>query len=427
MDLSVEGKVYINGSFEQCCIGVENGKISSIKKNLKGDEHINFDKKLIFPAGVDIHVHFRDPGMTHKEDFSTGSLAAVFGGMSCVFDMPNTIPQTTSLQNLSDKILSAGKKTFVDFGVYAGVTNENIDKINVMSKKCNGYKIYLGSTTNTLKFDKKNLKNALSKTSSTGKPVMFHAEDDACLNKYKSTENNLADHFRCRPSSCEEIAIKNILKESKTYTSKIHICHLSSCEGFELLKNRSKNITCGVTPHHSFLSVEKKPAPQTHFKVNPPIRTNFDSESLFNSLKNGFIDVLESDHAPHTVDDKNKNFNDAPSGLPGVETMYPMFLYLAKQERIPFHRLISLMCEKPAEIMNVPKGKIEVGRDADFIVVDFKKETKITENILHSKCNWTPFNNWPAMFPDADFIRGEKVIDDDEIQVSQGFGRFVGE
>jgi dihydroorotase len=426
MDLTLEGKAYINGAFEQCCIGIDNGKIKEIKKILKGDEHLNFANKLILPAGVDVHVHFRDPGLTHKEDFYSGSLAAAFGGISCVFDMPNTIPQTTTIQNLNDKILSSGKKSVVDFGIYAGVTNDNLKMIEKLGKKCNAFKIYLGNTTVALMFNKKNLREALDLISITHKPVLLHAEDEECLIQNKSQEQALSDHLHSRPSGCEEISIKDVLEASKGINSKIHICHLSSCEGMELLKNRSRNISCGVTPHHSLLSVERDLTTQAFYKVNPPIRTSFDKEILFNALKNGMVDVLESDHAPHTRDEKNVDFDEAPSGVPSVETMYPLFLYLVKKEALSFQRLISLMCTRPADLMEIPKGRIEVGRDADFIIVDLKNESRIESNKLHSKCGWTPFEDWPAIFPESVFIRGERVIDNQEIQVSKGFGRFVG-
>ena len=139
MDLTVEGKIYNNGIFQNCCLGIKKGKIVAIKKILKGDCHIDFKNKLIIPSGIDIHVHFRDPGQIHKEDFSTGSKAAAFGGITCVFDMPNTIPQTTTQQNLTEKIYLAEKKSYVDFGVYAGISNNNMDKINELSKTCNGF------------------------------------------------------------------------------------------------------------------------------------------------------------------------------------------------------------------------------------------------------------------------------------------------
>jgi len=248
MEVTIEGKAYIDGDFANCCIGIVDGRISAIKKILKGDKHYTFGSKLILPAGIDIHVHFRDPGMTYKEDFSTGSLAAVFGGVSCVFDMPNTIPQTTSLQTLSDKIISANKKTYVDFGVYAGVTDGNIENIEELTEKCSGFKIYLGNTTNSLRLDENNLKQTFKRINSASKPVLIHAEDNKCLNGHKTWENNLIDHLHSRPAECEETAIKNILKMSRDCCNgKIHICHLSSCEGLELLKNRSKNISVGVT------------------------------------------------------------------------------------------------------------------------------------------------------------------------------------
>jgi len=427
MDLTIEGKVYINGDFLDCCIGVTDGKISAIKKILKGDSHYRFSHSLILPAGIDVHVHFRDPGLTHKEDFSTGTMAAAFGGISCVFDMPNTIPQTTSLQSLSEKIISAGKKAHVDFGVYAGVTDGNIKNIEDLSKKCCGFKIYLGGTTNSLQFDGDNLKETLNRINSTNKPVLIHAEDEKCLTRHKARENNLVDHFRSRPAECEEAAIRNILKISRDCNAKIHICHLSSCEGLELLRNRSKNISCGVTPHHLLLSAKNNLEPQAWYKVNPPLRTDLDREALFDAAKNVFVDILESDHAPHTKEEKDTDFDEAPSGLPGVETMFPLFLFLAKKEVISFQRIISLICRRPAELLNIPKGRIEVGMDADFIVVDLKEETRIKSNNLHSKCGWTPFEDWSAIFPTHVFVRGEKVIEDNEIQVSQGFGKFVGD
>lgn len=426
MDLSVEGKIYINGAFENACIGIENGKIIEIKKILKSDNHFDFGNKLILPAGVDAHVHFRDPGLTHKEDFYTGSLAAAYGGISCVFDMPNTNPQTINTNLLSDKISNFEKKSIVDFGLYCAVTNDNLQNIEKISKKCNGFKIYLGSTTLSLLFDKKNLKNAFENISKTGKPVLIHAEDEECLIKHRMHEKNIKDHLSSRPSVCEEVSIKEVLTASKNIGVRIHICHVSSCEGIELLKSRPGNISFGVTPHHSLLSVDRELVSPAFYKVNPPIRTSFDKESLFNAVKNGVANILESDHAPHTKDEKNVDFNESPSGVPGVETMYPLFLFMAKKDLISFSHLISVLCTRPADLIGIKKGKIEKGFDADFIVVDLKDEYRIKSEKLHSKCGWTPFEDWLAIFPNTVFIRGEKVIEDYEIQVKRGFGQFVG-
>ncbi len=425
MDKTIEGKVFFKNRLENLCIGIKDGKITEIKKILKSDCHQNFGNNLILPAGLDLHVHFRDPGFTYKEDFRTGSLSAAFGGISCVFDMPNTIPQTVTNNDLLDKISNARAKSYVDFGIYAGVTNNNLEEIKKLSKNCNGFKIYLGSSTNALAFNKTNLSNAVKEISKTKKPVLFHAEDQNLLDKNIIEEKGLDDHIKGRPSICEEAAIIHILNLCQNTNISAHICHLSSIEGLETVRYRSKNITCGVTPHHLLFNIEKNLSPPSFFKVNPPIRSNFDKEALFNAIKAGMIDTIESDHAPHTIEEKEKSFSDAPAGIPGVETMYPLFLYLVKKGILPLNRVVSAICKRPAEIINVPKGSIEVGNDADFIVVNIKESTLINPKNLHSKCSWTPFKNFKAIFPSHLYIRGEKIIEGNEMQVSQGFGRFI--
>ncbi len=425
MDLIIEGKAYINGIFETCCIGVNQGKICAIKKILKGDTHLKFNRKLILPAGIDMHVHFRDPGFTHKGDFSTGSNAAAFGGITCVFDMPNTKPQTNNVRTLLEKINIAKTKSLVDFGIYAAITNTNIKNIVEMSKHCSGFKIFLGETTNSLQLNEQKLKDALFAINQTNKITLVHAENDQCLKKYKKTEQNLKDHVLCRPSECEEQALKSVLAACKNISSRIHVCHLSSCEGFELLRKKPKNVSVGVTPHHLLFDMSSLKSKQSLYKVNPPVRSHFDRETLWYGITNGLIDVLESDHAPHTLDEKKTDFNTAPSGVPGVETMYPLFLAEVKKEHISFAQLTSLLCERPAELMNLPKGKIEIGRDADFIIIDYKETTTVKSENLHSKCGWTPFENMPAIFPSDVFLRGERIIEEQQLASNSGFGNNV--
>ena len=425
-ELVVKGKIFFRGNFENCCISIDNGKITHIKKILYGNKTLDFQNKLILPAGVDIHVHFREPGFTSKEDWSTGSIAAAFGGISCVFDMPNTIPRTTNIEKINDKINIAKSKSIIDFGVYAGVTNENFRFIKKIGKKCSGFKLYLESNTPSLSIDKKHLREFFNLAGISNKILLIHAEDKECLNKHKKVEINLSDHMRFRPSVCEELSINEVLQAAKGLKTRVHICHVSSCEGLELLKKKPSNVSFGITPHHCLFNVENYIGSKGFYKVNPPIRTIFDKESLFSCVKSGCVDVLESDHAPHTLEEKIRNFDIVPSGVPGVETIYPIFLYLAKKEIISFQRLISLMCNNPSNLLGVTKGRFEPGYDADFIVVDIKKDLKIKSENLHSRCGWTPFENWPAIFPEFVFIRGEKVIDNCEIQVKKGFGRYTG-
>jgi len=427
MEVTLEGKAYINGSFENCCIGIKNGKIHQLKKVLTGEHHINFGNNLVLPAGIDIHVHFREPGYTNKEDFKTGSLSAAYGGITCVFDMPNTLPPTTTQKAIEEKIHMAEKKSHTDFGIFAGINDDNITNIKTLGKKCSGFKIFLGETTKSFCLKDINLNRALKEVDNTKKISLIHAEDEKCLRKHKRPEQNLKDHCKNRPSECEETSIKLLLDNCKNISSKIHICHLSSCAGLETLKAHPKNISIGVTPHHLFFDVENINSKQNFFKVNPPIRTPVDRESLSSGISNGFIDILESDHAPHTLDEKEQEFEKAPSGIPGIETTYPLFLNEVKNQRLSFNRLISLMCEKPAELLKINKGKIEVGRDADLIVIDFKRITKIQSENLHYKCGWTPYEGKNGLFPSYVFLRGEEVIQDFELVASQGIGRNVND
>jgi dihydroorotase len=426
MDLSIEGKLYHNGAFEQGCLAIQHGKIVAIKKILKTDNHLNVGNNIILPAGIDLHVHFRDPGYTHKEDFSTGSQAAAFGGISCVFDMPNTQPQTTSIQALKEKTRIATEKSYVDFGLYAAVNDENIGRIAEISPFCSGFKIFLGSSTHSLQLSTHHLRVALQELNRIKKITLVHAEDEHCLKTHEDRENNLVDHLRCRSAECEETAIRTVINDSHGLSSPIHICHLSSCEGFEMLRKKPHNISVGVTPHHLFFDVHTLNTKQTFYKVNPPIRSSFDRDTLWYGVNNKYIDIIESDHAPHTEEEKNVEFHNAPSGLPGVETMYPLLLNAMKKEQINLSNLLTLLCERPAQILNLSKGKIEVGRDADFIVVDLKKTETITAENLHSRCGWTPFEGSLGIFPSMMFIRGEKIIDDRQMFVKQGFGKCVG-
>lgn len=424
-DVVYEGHAFIKGSFQQCCIGVDEGKITSIKKILTGDEIYRFPKKIIFPTGIDIHVHFRDPGMIHKEDFQTGSTAAVCGGISCVFDMPNTIPLTTSITALDEKLSNASKISLTDFGLHAGISDGNIDQIVPLSKSADGFKIYLGSTTNALILSTSHIGLALKEVEKTGRPVLFHAEDPSCLKKHKIWEKNLKDHHRARPFLCETTAVENVLKHVIDHEVSVHLCHISSPGSIELLKNKPDNVTFGLTPHHSLLDIDHLNGSDTRYKVNPPLRPAREMDILFESICNGPADILESDHAPHILEEKKRDFDEAPSGIPGVETMMPLFFYLAVKEKLSFSRLFNILCDKPASLMNISKGSLEVGNDGDIAVFDARNISKISADRLHSKADWSPFEGYPAIFPSDVFIRGEHIVDEYECIGKPGFGKHV--
>lgn len=420
MDLVLEGNAYIKGKRTQCCIGIKDGKIKKIKKVLSGDEHLDFSYKLILPGGIDSHVHFRDPGLTYKEDFSTGTLSAAFGGITCVLDMPNTIPPVTSLSAFSEKFSKIQKKVYIDFGLFATIPpilDENTFKeIERLSKVCIGFKIYMASTTGDLVFKNEHeLKPIIDKIQSSNKVVAIHAEDEYILKQKKREVKNLRDHLISRPNLAEYNAIKKL----KTLESslKLHICHVSCAESVELLKN--SNFTSEVTPHHLFLHCDSNLG--AYGKVNPPLRTKNERFALWQALNQGIIDIIASDHAPHTIKEKEE-FSRAPSGIPGVETMYPLMLSMLKHNKISLHRLVNAISEKPAEIYGLNKGKIEIGYDADLIVIDMQNEKRVLEKNLHSKCGWSPYNGFNAIFPKAVISQGKVLIKNNEFFGEKGLG-----
>ena len=427
-ELVLEGKTFFNQSFQQCCIGIDQGKITEIKKILKGDIHHHFSKEILLPAGIDVHVHFRDPGMTHKESFSSGSIAAAFGGISCVFDMPNTHPATITIKSISEKKRIASQKSIVDFGLYSGITEKILSKnddFSTIASMSHGFKIFLGETTNSLTLPSEYLEKAFRKIKSTGKPTFIHAEDHLCLQKHKKREQNLYDHHTARPPECEIKAIENAISAAKQVETKIHICHVSSASAVHMLKDRPDYMSYGLTPHHSLLHNAMDSIPFSWLKVNPPLRPKIDQKSLFEIVKGGDVFLLESDHAPHALREKETDFFEAPCGIPGVETMYPLYLALAERQQISYPRIISLLCEKPSQLLSISKGFISKGYDADIVVVDRKNIEQINNETLHSKSECSPFEGFSALFPSLVFIRGNKVIEEKEQLVSNGYGSMV--
>jgi dihydroorotase len=416
MEVVIEGNAFIDGDLNKCCVGIEDGRIKSIKKILKGDKCYDFGDKLILPAGIDAHVHFRDPGMTHKEDFKSGSTSAAYGGISCILDMPNTVPPVTNIATFNDKSRICNMKALVDFGLYAGVS-PNCD-IEAFTKSAIAYKIYLATTTGEMLInDYEKLEGIFKRIGSTKKPVCVHCEDEKLLNN-DIKPKSLKDHIKNRPNKSEESGIRKVIE--KKNDSKVHICHVTTSEGIKLLENTE--ITSEVAPHHLFLNSNSNIGALG--KVNPPLRQSKDQEDLWNALNQGAIDIIASDHAPHTLDEK-EHFEDAPSGIPGVETMLPLMLSLVKHNKFQLARLVNAVSERPGEIFDLNKGKLEAGYDGDIIVVDIRKETEISAESLHSKAGWTPFEGFSAVFPRFTFVRGEVVIEDWELTGEMGFGKMV--
>lgn len=409
----IEGKFYIDGEIQTASIGVEEGKIIKISKSLRGEKIIRIEEGTIFPSMVDMHVHLREPGYTWKEDFESGTLSALHGGVTFVLDMPNTNPPVDSIDNFRKKLSIADSKSYVDFGIaylLHSKVNRNIEE-HVTS-----FKMYMSETTNITPINYLLIPEILKDLK---KNITVHAESQECIENSKNEDSSLLLHDMSRPESCEVKAVRYL---GDVYSGNLHIAHVSSPDTVDL--SRIFGFTVEVTPHHLFLNREMDLG--AFGKVNPPLRSSFISERLRYLLSSGMIDVVASDHSPHTIEEK-MNFPSAPSGLPGVETSLPLLFQAYRDSVIDLGTLVKVSMENPGKILGIPKGRIAKGYDADLVVVKLSDSRRIRSKDLHYKCGWTPFENFWGIFPRKVFIRGVPAIDDFQETIEPGFGKYYPE
>jgi dihydroorotase len=423
-ELVIEGKALIRNLLQNCAIGIEEGKIVAIKKVLVGEKNIDFGQKLILPGMVDSHVHFREPGYTSKEDFYHGTLSGLFGGVTCALDMPNTIPPTADLESLRLKE-SLAKKSCIDYGFHALLTLRNLHLLRTLNERVAGFKIFLAGGED-LVFPIEDLPRIREycPENFSAKTLVFHAEDPKLFKLIKSS--NPVQYMHARPSEAEASAISKIIKALPGF--KIHIAHLSSKKGVEILGEveKNKNISAGVTPHHLLLNADFKISNPSLLKVNPPLRSENDSLSLMKAIDSGVIQCIETDHAPHTLEEKQKDFHLAPSGIPGIETALPLLLKLWKDRKLSLSRIVECFSTNPSNIFRIKqKGEIKLGKDADLVVVSLKDSRKFSPDSLHSKCGYTPFLGMEGIFPSDVFLRGERIIHKHEFAGESGMGKKI--
>ncbi len=416
MDLVISGRAWLKERLEPVEIGIDEGKIVSIKRHLAGgNERRDFNDMIILPAGIDVHTHMRDPGMTKKEDFGTGTLAAAHGGVTCVFDMPNTKPPTVLREDLLEKKSIARHKAWVDWGLFGGCTEDS----NLMRIVLDvvGIKVFMSSTTGAILLtEDADISRALATAKKFNKVVSVHAEDQHRI--INTGEKGPRDHDEARPIQAEVSAIERLARIADG--AKINVCHVSSKAGLDAAK--AAGFTTEIAPHHLLLDTSS--GRSAYCKVNPPLRTKIEKEALFAEFAKGRVDMLASDHAPHTIEDKEQEFDAAPSGVPGVETMLPLMMALVKRESISLAQFVGMSSEKPSEVFALNKGRIEVGRDADLNVFDPRNVVQISKRKLHSKCAWTPYEGMDAIFPKATFLRGMMLTEDGSL-VGERMGRDV--
>ncbi|MEM3675461.1 MAG: dihydroorotase [Thermoplasmataceae archaeon] len=401
-DAIFEGRFFYNGALQDIEVAVSSGTITAIGRDLRSARKIKLDGAVI-PAGIDPHVHFRDPGETWKEDFKSGTLAALYGGTTTILDMPNNIQPITDYSRFDNKLSAVKGKALCDFGLYSMFNGQDT---RLIDKRSIGLKVYLGSSTNVGAESTSFLRNA-SKLEEFSRPVVFHGEDAECLRIHRmETENNLFDHDNSRPIQCEIEAAGMI---SGLNISRKVMAHVSSSSSLDLLNQTTLS---EVTPHHLLLNNSMDLGPWG--KCNPPLRSVEEQRNLLQAYLDGRITYVGSDHAPHTEEEKEV-FEQAPSGIAGVETRVPLLLALFTRKILPLNRLVETVSTAPARVFNIRKGLIQEGYKFDVITFHPSEERRINQDRLHSLCPISPFQDFPAIFPSDVFISGSKVIENGEL------------
>ena len=389
------GTVHLPGGPAQLDLGIAAGRIAAIGAMPDAGATLDCRGLDLLPGVIDTQVHFREPGLVHKEDLESGSRAAVLGGVTAVFEMPNTRPNTDSADAIADKLARAAGRMWCDHAFYVGATNSNAAELAELERLPGtaGVKIFMGASTGDLLVsDDDRLAAVLA---SGRRRVAIHAEDEARMNERMGERvvGDAASHPVWRDDESALIATRRILRLARAARRRIHVLHVTTPAELELLAAHKDIATCEVTPQHLTLAGEEAyPRLGTLAQMNPPIRSGAHREGLWHWLGQGVPDVIGSDHAPHSLDEKARPYPDSPSGMPGVQTLLPLMLDHVATGRLTMTRLIDLTSAGAQRIFGiVGKGRIAVGYDADLSVVDLKRRWTIEDDWLASRAGWSPF------------------------------------
>jgi dihydroorotase len=414
------GIVWTPGGPAEADIGVRNGRIASLGAGGDAGETLDCAGLVILPGVIDTQVHFREPGLEAKEDLESGSRAAVLGGVTAVFEMPNTSPNTDSAEALNDKLARAKDRMWCDHAFYVGATAANAEQLGELERLpgAAGVKIFMGASTgNLLVAEDRELARVLA---SGTRRVAIHAEDEARMNARlgERIEGDPSSHPIWRDDESALLATRRILKLAREARRRIHILHVTTPAELELIAGHKDIGSCEVTPQHLTLAGEEAyPELGTYAQMNPPIRSAAHRDGLWHWLNQGVPDVIGSDHAPHTKEEKARPYPASPSGMPGVQTLLPLMLSHVAAGRTSLQRVVDLTSAGAQRIFGlVGKGRIAAGYDADFTIVDMKAEWTVEESWLASRCGWSPFTGMKLKGrPVGTVIRGKRVMWDAEL------------
>jgi len=417
------GSCYINGKLTNTDIGLLGNKIKIIGE-IKGDGLNIYDatNKLVLPGIIDTQVHFREPGSTDAEDLESGSRAAVLGGVTSLFEMPNTNPPTANLIEFEKKLKAAKNRMHSNYAFYFGATPDNTDQLKQLKnvEGCCGVKLFAGSSTGNLLVDKES--DIEKVISSSDRIVSIHSEDEDIIKLRKKfiKQGNVHSHPEWRNVECAMSSTRRVVKIAERYNKKIHVLHVTTKEEVDFLAMHKKNVTFETTPQHlTLFAPDCYDKLGTYAQMNPPLRSKEHYDRLWVAIKNNIVDVLGSDHAPHLKSNKDKEYPNTPSGMPGVQTIFPIMIDHVNNGKLTLTQLVNLMCENPCRIFGIKnKGFIKEGYDADLTIVDMSKKVTIKNEMMASKCGWTPFHNHKITgFPVGTIVNGNLVMQDGKILI----------
>ena len=402
-------------------IAVDKGRIVSIGTcNEPAEKTIHADGLHVLPGVIDSQVHFREPGNTHKEDLATGTKSAVLGGVTGVFEMPNTNPATTSVEAFNDKINAAKGRVWCDVAFFVGGTpNEGANWYELEDLPgCSGIKIFMGSSTGDLLVEQDEVIEHI--LSHSRRRIAVHCEDEPRLRERFHLAQEGA-HARFHPVwRDEETAFKatsRLLAIARKTNHPVHVLHVTTKQEMELLAKNKDVCSVEVLPQHLTLTDEAYETLGNYAQMNPPIRSKDHQEALWKAVNTGVVDAIGSDHAPHTKEEKDKPYPQSPAGLPGVQTLVPIMLHHVNNGKLSLERFVDLTSAGPQRLFHLKnKGRIAVGYDGDFTIVDMKKENTIRHENMASKCGWTPYDGMKVKgWPTHTIIRGNVVMQDDTV------------
>lgn len=418
---------------EKADIWVENGQIKEInpsaqtKSKIPKDQIVDLEGLTVFPGWIDSQVHFREPGLEHKEDLAHGSASAAMGGITAFFEMPNTKPNTTTKEDFAEKIRRAQNVSHVDFAFYIGANGENTAQLPELEtlEGCSGVKIFMGSSTGSLLVDKE---ESLDKILAVLKRrPAIHAEDEDRLKERKHMVDAPGARVHLHPEWRDEttalLATQRVLKLAQKNNRPVHVLHITTAEEMDLLSRYKEWATVEVTPQHlTLFAPDCYDRLGTLAQMNPPVRNKNHQDALWKALNAGIVDVLGSDHAPHTFEEKQGQYPASPSGMPGVQTLPVLMLNHVAEGRLDLFRLNDLLAVNPCKNWGLTtRGYIHPGFEGSFSIFDLKAKKEITLDWLQSKCGWSPFEGDQVQgWPIHTVIRGEFAMKDGQLTGFRG-------